>query len=119
MTDRDALDDVFAAANSRLAALTPERCRELEIELVRALPAPRPRPTMLVALLRRFREEPPSEAWRDRCHWTLRRIHARLVRDQARTESVQIALNAYLDGQAEVAARWTDLETVLRPWGER
>ena len=116
---RDAYDRIFAAANSRLHDLELGRCKEIELQQVRALRFAGPRPPMVRTLVHRMKEEPPSEAWKDRCHHTLRRLYVKLFQDREKPETLQVALNAYLDGQSELAARWLDADTLVRPWGER
>ena len=113
------LDERFRFANSRLASLSLEQCREVELNQVRALRFAGPRPQMVRTLVKRMRQEPPSEAWRERCHHTLRRMYVRLLKEGAGSDLVQTALNAYLDCQHELAAKWLDLNTLVRPWGER
>ena len=36
----------------------------------------------------------------------------------ARPDDLRVALNAYLDGQVELASRWFTVDILLRPWGE-
>ncbi|TNE87428.1 MAG: hypothetical protein EP330_18350 [Deltaproteobacteria bacterium] len=116
--DRKAFDRVFAAANSRLSELSVERCRAIELAQTRAIRVVGPKPALLKALLRQMGEEPPSEAWRSRSHWSMRRVYKRLFDEGERAEVLQTALNAYLDGQTELAGKWMDLDTLVRPWGE-
>lgn len=113
----DAYQAIFRAANSRLADLEPERCRELELGQLRALRILGPRPPMLRELLADLRTAPAGPELQQRCHHTLRRLHVALQRARATPETYQLAANAYLDGQHELAARWLDLDTLLRPWG--
>lgn len=116
---RPDLDRVFAAANARLAELDVARCRALELAQTRAIRVVGPRPLMLKELLVRLEEEAPSEAWRARCHDSMRRVFRRVARDGQPSEALQTALNAYLDGQVALASEWMDIDTLLRPWGER
>ena len=116
---RAELDQRFRFANSRLADLSVERCRDIELAQVRTLRFAGPRPPMVRSLVTRMKDEPPSEAWRDRCHHTLRRLYVRLLKEGARSDEVEVALTAYLDGQNELAAKWLDLNTLVRPWGEK
>lgn len=116
---RGDLEAVFRAANARLLDLPPERCRELELGQLRALQVLPPRPPMLRQLLAALKEGPATGAHRQRCHDTLRRLYVRLQREGADADTFRLAANGYLDGQHDVAARWLDLDTLLRPWGVR
>ena len=117
--DRARYQRIFTAANSRLAELTPEHCRDAELGSVRALKWIGPRPPMVRALVKQLRDMTPDESNRDRCHWTLRRLHAALQRAGAPADAYQTAANAYIDLQPELASRWLDADTLLRPWGEK
>lgn len=119
MPDRRAFDAIFAAANSRLHDLDPAWCRRIELAQTKAFRVVGPKPAMLKSLLREMDEEPASEAWKQRCHHSMRRVYKRCFDENQRGEVLQTALNAYLDGQTELAGKWMDLETMLRPWGER
>ncbi len=115
---REVYQRIFAAANSRLYDLSDERCRDVEYGQTKALKA-MPRPQMLRDLLREMGDEPPSQLWKDRCHHTMRRLFAAMLKADERPDTFQIAINGYLDGQAELAAKWLTVEVMLRPWGER
>jgi hypothetical protein len=117
MTDRSAYQRIFSAANSRLHDLPDERCREVELAAVRALKVLPPRPPMLRELLRRMKEEPAGPPWKDRCHHTMRRLFAAMLQARERPDQFQVAINGYLDGQAELSGQWLTLEVLLRPWG--
>jgi len=109
---------IFRAANSRLADLPLERCRELELIALKAAPRPPgPRPEMMRQLLKDLKAAPADEALRKRSHDTLRRVYVELQK-QGSAEELRTALNAYLDGQGELAAKWLSLDVVLRPFGE-
>lgn len=114
-----AWQSIFRAAIDRLSSFEPERCREVELGQLRALRVPAPRPAMLRELVRVLETLPAEEAHRDRCHDTLRRLFVAMQKAGAPADSFRMAANAYLDGQHELAARWLDLDTLLRPWGER
>jgi hypothetical protein len=115
----DAYTRIFRSVNSRLAELTPEVCREAELGAVRALRWAGPRPPMVRALVHQLRDMTPDESNRDRCHWTLRRLHVAMQRAAMRPEQYQTAANAYIDLQPDVSATWLDADTLLRPWGVR
>jgi len=118
MADRAAYQRIFEAANGRLYDLGDDRCRDIEYRQTRALQA-MPRPAMLRDLIRQMKAEPASAQWKDRCHHTMRRLFAAMLRDNERPDTFQIAINGYLDGQAELASKWLTIEVLLRPWGER
>jgi hypothetical protein len=42
-----------------------------------------------------------------------------MQRAGASPDAYQTAANAYLDLQPDVASRWLDADTLIRPWGER
>ncbi len=119
MSDAERFQQIFQAANSRLAGFELSWCREVETRAVRALRFVGPRPPMVRQLLRSLADLPEDEALRDRVHWTLRRLHRELQKRKASPDGYQVAANAYLDGQADTAARWLDMDTLFRPWGER
>ena len=116
---RAAFDAIFAAANSRLVHVEPARCKQIELAQVRALRFVGPRPPMVRELVRRMEEEPPSEAWVQRVHHTMRRLYKALFDAGIAPDTFRTALNAYLDGQTDLAAQWLDADTLIRPWGER
>ena len=116
MSNRAAFQKIFSAANSRLYDMTDSRCREVEYGQTRALKA-MPRPQILRELVAKMKDEPAGPRWKERCHHTLRRLHVALLKEGERPETLQIALNGYLDGQTELAAKWLTLEVMLRPWG--
>ena len=91
---------------------------QVEMRQVRALRFVGPRPPMLRALIARMKEEEPSEAWRDRCYHNMRRVTRAMLDTDARPDDLRVALNAYLDGQVELASRWFTVDILLRPWGE-
>jgi hypothetical protein len=109
---------IFRAANSRLFDLSLERCREIELIALRSAPRPPgPRPEMLRDAIRAVGAAPLDDKLKDRCHDTLRRIYVALQNDRADPEALRMALNAYLDGQGELGAKWITLDVVLRPFG--
>ncbi len=113
-----AYNAIFRAANDRLHSIDPERCRELEAKALKAAPRPPgPRPEMMRELLRDLADAPAGPALRQRVHDTLRRLYVAMERAGHDPEAFRTAANAYLDGQSDVAARWLDLDTLLRPWG--
>jgi len=108
---------IFRAANSRLADLPLERCREVELLALRAAPRPPgPRPPMMREAIRALQAAPVDEKLRARCHDTMRRVYVELQQDRADPESLRMALNTYLDGQAELGAKWLVLDVMLRPF---
>lgn len=108
---------IFQAANSRLADLPLERCREIEMIALRSAPRPPgPRPPMLREAIRALKQASVDDKLRARSHDTLRRIYVALQQARADPESLRMALNAYLDGQGELGARWLVLDVVLRPF---
>ena len=119
MSESARYQQIFSAANARLADLEPEWCREVEERALRSLRFVGPRPPMVRQLLKDLRTAEDGDALRSRVHWTLRRLHVAMARAKARPEQFQTAANAYLDGLAEVAGQWLDADTLVRPWGER
>ena len=115
MATAAAYQGIFRAAVDRLASVDPERCRELELGQLRALRVPPPRPPMLRELLGELESRAAEETHRDRSVDTLRRLFVAMQRSGASTDAFRTAANAYLDGQHEIAARWLDLDTLLRP----
>jgi len=118
MGARSAYQRIFSAANGRLHDMSDERCREVELGQVRALKVV-PRPPMLRELIRRMKEEPASPQFKERCHHTMRRLFAAMLKADERPDAFQVAVNGYLDGQVELAGRWLTRDVLLRPWGER
>ena len=119
MSDAQAFQSIFRAANARLVDLDLAWCREAELRAVRALRFSGPRPAMVRQLLKNLEDAPLDEALRERVHWTLRRLYRALQGKGVSAEIYRVAANAYLDGQVELAARWLDMDTLFRPWGER
>ena len=115
---RSEYDKLFKRANGRLFDLEPERCRQIEVLAVRSLRFVGPRPPMVRAL-RAALKEAPLDQCKDRCHWTLRRLHAHMLGAGAPPEAFQVAANAYLDGQPDSYERWLTVDVLIRPWGSR
>ncbi|MCO4744290.1 MAG: hypothetical protein KC912_05840 [Proteobacteria bacterium] len=118
MPDRRAYQHIFEQANSRLHDLSDDGCRDLEIAQTRALRVIGPRPEMLRTLVRTMKEEPAGPAFKQRAHHTMRRLFKACFDADLRAETFQTAINAYLDGQTELAAKWLTIDVLLRPWGE-
>ena len=106
-------------ANSRLDELSDERCRDIELAQTKALRPANRGNGMLRELLATMREEPAGPAWKERVHHTLRRTWTALERQGGDADAFRTAINAYLDGQTELAARWLDADAILRPWREK
>ncbi len=115
---RDAYQAVFSRANSRLADLDDARCRELEWAQTRTLRAAMRGHPMLMGLIQEMRDQPAGPAWKARVHHTMRRLHAAMLKAGEPVDRYQVAVNAYLDGQTELASRFLTAEILLRPWGE-
>lgn len=118
MADRDEYQRIFSAANGRLNDLSDDWCRDLEMAQTKAIRVV-PRPPMLRALLKEMKAQPASPAWKQRAHHTMRRLFKACIEADLRGEAFQTAINAYLDGQTELAAKHLTLNVLLRPWGER
>lgn len=119
MSDRAAYQHIFEQANSRLHDLSDDWCRDIELAQTKALRFVGPRPAMVKQLLRDMKEQPAGPAWKQRAHHTMRRLFVAQLNGGVRAETFQTAINGYLDGQSELAARFLTVDVLLRPWGER
>jgi len=109
---------VFTRASLRTQDMSDEWLRHLELSLARSFVFVGPKPPMVRELVRAMEAEPPGSAFRQRVEHTLRRAHSRLMRGGRRPEELEIAVNAWLDGQIDTASRTLTADIALRPWGE-